>query len=98
MSLKETLQTFQFQGRGIPEYMQYGLINYLEHKLAPGDFLVPGDFLAHVLSNNLRGAIQSADGTNLWLLPVYVAFLYNHADSRSWGSKEKVQQWLDPNG
>jgi hypothetical protein len=91
MSLQQTLQTFTFHGKGIPEYMQYDLVSYLEHKIMPGDFLL------HVLSNNLRGAIQAADDHNLWLVPVYVAFLYNHADSRAWGSKEKVEVWLDPN-
>jgi hypothetical protein len=92
MSVRQEIERFKFQGRSIPEHMQYGIVGYLDHRI------VPGDFLFNLLCNDLKGTVERADATNLWLIPVYVAFLYNHADSRSWGSKEKVGLWIDTNG
>lgn len=55
-----------------------------------------GGFLTAVLENNLRLAVERADDTNIWLIPVYVSWLYNHAPSDCWGSREAVTHWLSP--
>lgn len=87
--LASKLETFQHQGQSVPTYMHDGLLAYLEHGFRPGHFLTA------VLSNDLRGAFEHADQENTANVGAYVAFLYNHADSRCWGSKEKVEKWID---
>lgn len=52
-----------------------------------------GRFLTAVLENNLKDAVSRADSENLHNLPAYVGYLHNVADSRCWGSPEKVRQW-----
>lgn len=72
----------------VPEHCRPGLIDYLVEGRPPGDFL------RAVLENDLKDACGRADHINLRALPEYVRFLYNHAPAPSWGSPEKVQQWL----
>lgn len=79
---------FRFQGKAIPDYMQDALKLYLEQHIDPGHFLCA------VLSNDLKEAVNRADDTNINALPIYVAYLYNHAPSKCWGSTEKVNKWL----
>jgi hypothetical protein len=74
---------------GIPEYMHGGLVRYLVNHIAPGDFL------GAVLANDLRRACSHADDQNKHLLRNYVQFFYSHAPSTCWGSREKVQAWLE---
>lgn len=87
--LKNKLVGFRFKGQSVPDYMQEGLLAYLESGREPGHFLIA------VLSNDLFGAYERADEENSDSIGAYVSFLYNYADSRSWGSKEKVVSWLD---
>lgn len=54
-----------------------------------------GDFLTSVICNDLREACGRADEDNLRNLPAFVAYLYNEAPSPCWGSKEKMQKWLE---
>lgn len=51
-----------------------------------------GHFLTAVLENNLRDAVKRADSEALRNLPAYVGYLHNVADSRCWGSPEKVRR------
>lgn len=53
-----------------------------------------GDFLEAVISNDLRGACSRADDTNIHLIPVYIAYLYNETPCGCWGSKELYKKWL----
>jgi hypothetical protein len=53
-----------------------------------------GGFLTALLSNDLSAACGQADSTNLWLLPIYSAFLFNEMPSPSHGSRERVEEWL----
>jgi len=69
-------------------YMHHGVVHYICDRLSPGDFLYA------VFSNNLSKACYHADGTNINLIPVYCAFLYNYVPSECWGSEEKVKNWL----
>ena len=53
-----------------------------------------GDFLRAVLCNDLMGACGRADSTNIELLPVYAAYLYNEAPAACHGSKDKYEAWI----
>lgn len=87
-SLDEKLQTYSFRGQSIPKYMHQGIVNYVNHKV------IPGDFLLSVLQNDLKNAVGYADDENIHLLPVYVAFFYFNIPSVAWGSKEAVEKWI----
>jgi len=71
----------------IPRYMHGALVRWIEHGLAPGDFLTA------ILSNDLRGACERADDTNRHFLFEYVFWLYNHAPAACWGSPERFRAW-----
>jgi len=72
----------------IPEYMHAGIERYIVQRIKPGSFLTA------VLSNDLRKAVEQADGLNITLLPDYVKFFYNYTPSGCWGSAAKVEEWL----
>jgi hypothetical protein len=73
----------------IPEYMHEALYRYFSKRIRTGDFLFA------VLGNDLLGAVRNADDENMWLLPVYTAWLYNRAPGDGWGSPGAVERWLD---
>ena len=54
-----------------------------------------GDFLYYVLSNNLTRAFYNADKINKPIIEDILKWLYNHAPSDSWGSPEKVTEWIE---
>lgn len=58
------------------------------------DHIQPGSFLQAVLSNDLAEAAAHADEENSHLLWNYVRFCYNILPSDSWGSAERVTNWL----
>lgn len=73
----------------VPGYMRHSLAEYvIGHKPV-------GDFLEAVISNNLYGAYAHADGTNVKHVGAYVAYLYNVAPSKCWGSPEKYKAWIE---
>lgn len=72
----------------IPDHMLRDLQAYVRHHRPVGHFLQA------VITNDLKEACGRADSTNVKIIPVYVAFLYNHAPANCWGSKELYQQWL----
>ena len=74
----------------IPPHMMAGLRRYID------DHCPVGDFLTAVLSNDLREACSRADDTNIEIIPVYVAYLYNNAPAPCWGSPARVKAWLNP--
>jgi len=71
----------------LPEHMQEGARNYIEH----GE--EPGGFLRAVLENNLVSAFERADNTNLPRMYTWASWLYNEAPSDCWGSPAKVAAW-----
>jgi hypothetical protein len=73
---------------GIPEYMQGGIIRYYENGQPPGHFLKA------VIDNDLRGAIERADDTNVHCLKNYIMWFYNHAPGGSWGRDGACQKYL----
>jgi len=77
---------------GIPEYMRGALDRYIDQGI-PG-----GDFLNAVLENDLMKALGRADDANVNALPDYGMFLYNQAPSTSYGSPERVKDWIASGG
>jgi hypothetical protein len=61
---------------------------YVEHRRAPGGFLMA------VLSNDLRGAFQAADGESRRGLGTILRFLNLEVPATCWGSPAKVAAWL----
>jgi hypothetical protein len=80
--------TYTFSGFYIPDNMMAGLRRYIDHGVAPGNFL------SAVLQNNLKEAVGRADRENMQNLPAYVGFLYNEAPALCWGSPEQFNGWL----
>lgn len=87
-SVADELKNFRFCDKTIPEYMHHSISEYVDRGTPPGDFL------RSVLCNNLRDAVVYADDTNMWLLPVYTAFIHDNAPSECWGTKAKVYEWM----
>lgn len=52
-----------------------------------------GGFLTAVMTNDLKGALGSADDQNLAALRDIVGWLYWEAPSPCWGSAEKHKLW-----
>ncbi len=72
--------------------MREDLYGALERYLNHG--IMPGSFMTAVLENNLMEACGRADHENIRNLPNIVGYIYNHIPSSSWGSKEKVNEFL----
>jgi hypothetical protein len=72
----------------LPENIRAGAERYLEHGIAPGDFLTA------VICNDLSESFACADDTNLERMHDIVKFFYNEAPSGSWGSKKRMADWL----
>lgn len=88
MNLYETVNGRPIDYSGLPEHMQGAMRLYMERGIEPGSFLLA------VLSNDLMGAIGRADSINKHRLNEYAMWLYNDAPSASFGSPEKVKQWI----
>ena len=73
----------------IPAHTKAALDRYVN------DRLLPGGFLTAVLSNDLFGAVGSADSENLAALPEIVRYVYNELPANSWGSKDKIWRWVE---
>jgi len=71
----------------LPEGLQGGMKRYLE------DGIRAGDFLTACLENDLVGAINRADATNLPHLQSIVKWMWNELPQGCWGSREKVASW-----
>ncbi len=82
-------QGYEFRGFTIPARMLDAVNRYIQD----GD--PPGDFLTAVICNNLREAVGKADDHNTANLPAYIAYLYNEAPPGSWGSLEKMRDWME---
>ena len=72
----------------VPERGMTALENYVIHRIEPGRFLFA------VLTNDLLGAVSSADDTNLRLLPQWTRLVDNYVPSICWGSHDRVERWL----
>lgn len=72
----------------IPPHMQEAIRRYLVQGFAPGHFL------SAVIKNDLRGAVNYADATNLPLIKLYVQWFYNVAPGNCHGSPEIMKEWM----
>ena len=86
--LRLKLQTYTYMGEHVPEHLREALF----HFIAAGR--PPGNFLAAVLCNDLKGAMEYADPISMQHLPAIVGFLYNEAPAACWGSEENYNRWL----
>ena len=71
----------------IPERMRGALARWIQHGIAPGDFLTA------VLKNDLAEACLRADDENIHLLCDYIKFLQNYAPMGCWGSPKDFDNW-----
>lgn len=76
----------------IPEHCRDGLRRYIEEGAESGGFI------AAVVENDLRRAVESADFVNRRALDGYVMFLNNYAPPACWGSPSKVGRWVAHGG
>ncbi len=72
----------------IRDDMREALERYLNHGI------LPGGFLTSCLENDFVGAAGRADHWNKKNLDIYAGYIYNNMPLNSWGSKEKVQDYL----
>jgi hypothetical protein len=82
--------SFVFDDSGVPEHTQKTLENYLL------DGLPPGGFVEAVLTNNLFRAVSNADSVNSQRLWEITRWVLKYAPALSWGSKERIRAWCDP--
>lgn len=65
------------------------LQRYVDHGIHPGGFLTA------VLENNLSEAVLRADNLNIKILPEIVGYVDWEIPSACWGSRERVEDWLN---
>lgn len=73
----------------LPEHLREGSKRYIEYGI------LPGDFLQAVICNNLRESFARADDINIPRMFDIVSFFYNEAPQPCWGTKEKMNKWID---
>jgi hypothetical protein len=74
----------------LPPHMHDSIMNYVLHRLEPGDFMYA------VLTNNLKEAVVHADHINKDSLVGWVEFCMWYLPSICWGSPQRVNAWLNP--
>tara|TARA_Y100000296_G_scaffold82583_1_gene111974 strand:+ start:597 stop:908 length:312 start_codon:yes stop_codon:yes gene_type:complete len=72
----------------LPEGLQDSMKLYLEKGIRAGGFLTA------CLENDLVGAINRADKTNLARLQDIVKWIYWETPQGCWGNSEKVEAWI----
>jgi hypothetical protein len=82
--------TYLFRGLRVREDMIEAIRRYVDDRLQPGSFLTA------VICNDLNEAVSRADDDNFRNLGAIVAYFYNETPGGCWGSKAKMQQWLNP--
>lgn len=73
----------------LPEALRGGALRYIEQGI------LPGSFLQAVIRNDLSGALGQADSNNLTWIRDIVSFWYNEAPGACWGSREKMEAWVE---
>ena len=79
---------YEFQIYEVPAHMREGVKRYIHTRTRPGSFLQA------VISNNLKEAVMLADGKNMFNLPAYINYFYNHAPHDCWGSEKEMEAWI----
>ena len=73
----------------LPDHLRAGAEDYIENGREPGHFLLA------VLENNLVDAFGRADHASLAAMHNIVIWLFNEAPSSCWGSRAKVDAWIE---
>lgn len=73
----------------IPSYTLEALHGYINEGIPTGGFLEA------VLSDKLFEAVRCADLKNLAALQALTFYIYNECPSKSWGSAERVEDYID---
>jgi hypothetical protein len=74
----------------IPEHLQQGLADYLDHGRSPGSFLTS------CLSNDLLGAVTRAHpAVSIEELRTVMRFLSTCTPGDSWGNADRVRDWTN---
>lgn len=76
----------------LPAGLRGGALRYIEQGI------LPGDFLQAVIRNDLAAAAGRADAGNRERLFDIVSFWYNEAPGQCWGSREKMEAWVEHGG
>lgn len=69
--------------------MRDGVRMYIE------EGIMSGHFLTALFSNDLVGAYSRADKANEEAMKEWVTFLFNYAPASCWGSKQRVEDWIN---
>jgi hypothetical protein len=90
---KKVLEFDEWKGyEGVPEHTRGALLRYRDRGFPPGSFLTS------VLTNNLFGAVAQADKENSRALKDICGWVHWRMPSASWGSDEKMEQWISAGG
>lgn len=74
---------------GIQEVVFSALKRYVFHHVKPGGYLTA------VLENNLHEAASLGDSTSWDGVRVLVSYIYWQLPGTCWGSREKVNEWVN---
>ncbi len=55
--------------------------------------MFPGDFLAAIIENDLKGAVANSDSRNINFIQDLVKFFFNETSSECWGRKNAMNEW-----
>lgn len=84
----DAARKLDFSGYYIPEHTRGALERYFNLGYEPGSFLMA------VLCNDLYEAVGRADDQNIEAIPSIVRWLYNRAPRNSYGSPERVADYI----
>ena len=84
-----TLRQGDPQYQRLPNYFFGSMQRYLIHGVPTGSFLHA------VMSNDLKHAVECADDDNRERLWVYVLWMVNYLPSITWGSGERIKNWVE---
>ena len=73
----------------LPEHIREGVRMYVEQGIPPGHFVTA------VICGDLFEAFDRADDVNTHRMLDLVRFFYNETPSQCWGSREKMDAWME---
>lgn len=88
----ENMTSFMWKGMYVSAHMMEALKRYVFKGISPGHFLTA------VIENDLREAVGRADDDNIHVIPAFIFILYNFCPADCWGSREKMNKWVQAGG
>jgi hypothetical protein len=84
------MSEYKFREYTISSEMVASIRRYVDDKIPPGSFL------SNVICDeSLRRCIETADDENMANLPAFVAYFVNEVPGSCWGSRKKMEAWLN---